>query len=607
MQFEGVVSVLKPPGMTSSDVVVDIRRIFGERRVGHTGTLDPAAAGVLPICIGRATRLFDYLVDKEKEYIAEIRFGAETDTEDACGTVIAESSRMVSKAELEKILPDFIGEIEQVPPIYSSLSVNGVKMYKLARNGSVTAPAEERRRRIRVFLLETICELEQNSFLIRIRCSKGTYVRSLCRDIGRALGCCAYMPFLLRTASGTFDISEAHTIAELKELKEAGEPLTRLRGTCRNFAFLTFPKSKGRLFQTELRLNAGRLSRERSTDCILKMNSWALRCGMIPDCISPYGSGRRNERLMQNKDKINTPGTEYTNAAKPGTVVALGMFDGMHVGHKKIIDATVLIARQSGLVPAVFTFKNHPQELFGKKILRLCSNETRAALMRRQGIELVDEVEFTSAIRDLSAESFIRMLAERLNPKIIVAGFNYTFGKKKQGNSETLQRLCQKYGIKTAIIQPVLLGREPVSSTRVRNMITCGNVQDAQLLLGRAYALDGIIVQNKRIGRTIGYPTANIEPDSARVIPADGVYVSMARVNGDIMPACTNIGTNPTVGGTKRTIETHIFDYDEDIYGLPMSVCFVKKIRDVKKFESLDALKEQIRIDAGIARTYFGC
>ena len=210
MQFEGVVSVLKPPGMTSSDVVVDIRRIFGERRVGHTGTLDPAAAGVLPICIGRATRLFDYLVDKEKEYIAEIRFGAETDTEDACGTVIAESSRMVSKAELEKILPDFIGEIEQVPPIYSSLSVNGVKMYKLARSGSVAAPVEERRRRIRVFLLETICELEQNSFLIRIRCSKGTYVRSLCRDIGRA-------------ASGTFDISEAHTIAELKELKEAGE------------------------------------------------------------------------------------------------------------------------------------------------------------------------------------------------------------------------------------------------------------------------------------------------------------------------------------------------------------------------------------------------
>lgn len=212
--------MLKPPGMTSSDVVVDIRRIFGERRVGHTGTLDPAAAGVLPICIGRATRLFDYLVDKEKEYIAELRFGLETDTEDACGSVIAESSRIVSMAELEAVLPDFIGEIEQVPPIYSSLSVNGVKMYKLARSGSVTAPVEERRRKIRIFSLETLCELEENSFLIRIRCSKGTYVRSLCRDIGRALGCCAYMPFLLRIASGTFDIEHSHTIAELKELKE---------------------------------------------------------------------------------------------------------------------------------------------------------------------------------------------------------------------------------------------------------------------------------------------------------------------------------------------------------------------------------------------------
>ena len=169
MQFEGVVSVLKPPGMTSSDVVVDIRRIFGERRVGHTGTLDPAAAGVLPICIGRATRLFDYLVDKEKEYIAEIRFGAETDTEDACGTVIAESSRMVSKAELEKILPDFIGEIEQVPPIYSSLSVNGVKMYKLARSGSVAAPVEERRRRTCRFCCEPLPEPSTSAKRIRSR------------------------------------------------------------------------------------------------------------------------------------------------------------------------------------------------------------------------------------------------------------------------------------------------------------------------------------------------------------------------------------------------------------------------------------------------------
>ena len=220
MPFEGVVCVLKPPGLTSSDVVVDIRRIFHEKRVGHTGTLDPAAAGVLPVCIGRATRLFDYLVDKKKEYLAEIRFGLATDTEDAYGAVLESAECEVSEQELKAVLPSFLGEQLQVPPIYSSLNVNGVKMYKLARRGEVTAPVEERKRLITVSRLELVEKLDKNSFLIGIECSKGTYVRTLCRDIGRRLGVPAYMPFLLRIASGSFSLSGAHTIAELKALSE---------------------------------------------------------------------------------------------------------------------------------------------------------------------------------------------------------------------------------------------------------------------------------------------------------------------------------------------------------------------------------------------------
>ncbi|MBR3298795.1 MAG: tRNA pseudouridine(55) synthase TruB [Clostridia bacterium] len=220
MPFEGVVCVLKPPGLTSSDVVVDVRRIFHEKRVGHTGTLDPAAAGVLPVCIGRATRLFDYLVDKRKRYLAEIRFGAATDTEDAYGAVIERAECDVSAEALEAVLPSFLGDQLQTPPIYSSLNVNGVKMYKLARRGEVTAPVEERKRLITVSRMELVEKLDKNSFLIDIECSKGTYVRTLCRDIGRKLGVPAYMPFLLRTASGSFDLSCSHTIAELKELSE---------------------------------------------------------------------------------------------------------------------------------------------------------------------------------------------------------------------------------------------------------------------------------------------------------------------------------------------------------------------------------------------------
>lgn len=220
MPFEGIISVLKPPGLTSSDVVVDIRRIFGEKRVGHTGTLDPAAAGVLPICIGRATRLFDLLVDKKKEYIAEIRFGTATDTEDAYGAVIESAGCEITEQMLKGVLPGFIGVQEQVPPIYSSISVNGVKLYKLARRGRVTEPVEQRRRTITVYETELIEQTAKNTFLIRIVCSKGTYVRTLCRDIGKRLGCPAYMSFLLRTRSGNFALSEAYTIAELKALKE---------------------------------------------------------------------------------------------------------------------------------------------------------------------------------------------------------------------------------------------------------------------------------------------------------------------------------------------------------------------------------------------------
>lgn len=220
MAIEGVINILKPPGMTSSDVVVDVRKILGEKRVGHTGTLDPAAAGVLPICIGRATRLFDYLVDKKKEYIAELCLGIETDTLDAYGTVIRREGCNVTSERLCSVLPDFLGRIIQIPPIYSSLSVNGVKLYKLARRGEITEPIEERKREVDIYALELIEQLGKNRFLLKIRCSKGTYIRALFRDIGMRLGVPAYMPFLLRTASGAFELQDSYTIAELRCSKE---------------------------------------------------------------------------------------------------------------------------------------------------------------------------------------------------------------------------------------------------------------------------------------------------------------------------------------------------------------------------------------------------
>jgi len=215
--MDGVINVLKPPGMSSSNVVQDIRHLYQEKRAGHTGTLDPGAAGVLPVCIGRATRLFDYLVDKEKEYIAEIAFGIATDTLDAYGTVLRRNDKIVSLQELQAVLPAFCGEQTQVAPMYSALKHKGQKLYDLARQGIV---AERKERRVFIRTLEILSQTAPNRFLIRIECSRGTYVRTLCDDIGQQLGTEAYMSFLLRTRSGAFCINEAHSIMELTENRD---------------------------------------------------------------------------------------------------------------------------------------------------------------------------------------------------------------------------------------------------------------------------------------------------------------------------------------------------------------------------------------------------
>ena len=217
--MDGIVTILKPPGMTSSNVVFDVRKIFSEKRAGHLGTLDPAAAGVLPVCLGRATRLFDILVDKDKEYVFEIAFGTQTDTQDAYGTVLARDERIVEQSELRRILPDFIGDQVQAASIYSALKVDGKKMYDLARAGETIEP---RLREISVHELELIEQTAPNRFLLRAVCSRGTYVRSLCESIAEKLGTIGYVPVLLRTRSGPFVSEQALTIAELDAAKSAG-------------------------------------------------------------------------------------------------------------------------------------------------------------------------------------------------------------------------------------------------------------------------------------------------------------------------------------------------------------------------------------------------
>ena len=218
--INGVINIYKIKGFTSHDVVAKLRGIMKQKKIGHTGTLDPDATGVLPVCLGSATKLCDMLTDKEKEYVAKVRLGIVTDTQDMTGTVLCQKEVNVNEKQVTEALQTFVGEYEQIPPMYSALKVNGKKLYELAREGK---EVERKARPVTIHYIE-IMDMQLPELTIRVGCSKGTYIRTLCHDLGERLGCGAAMAALERTKSGEFTVETALTLAELeKKLKEAGD------------------------------------------------------------------------------------------------------------------------------------------------------------------------------------------------------------------------------------------------------------------------------------------------------------------------------------------------------------------------------------------------
>ncbi len=216
----GILVIDKSAGWTSQDVAAKLRGVFHERRVGHGGTLDPMATGVLPVFIGRATRAAEFLESAEKEYVAGLRLGVATDTQDTSGTVLETNSVCVTRAQLEAALRQFLGPIEQIPPMYSAIKINGQKLYELARRGQEVA---RRPRSITIHALELL-EGEGADWTIRVRCSKGTYVRTLCHDLGRALGCGGCMSSLRRTRAGSFTLAQAVTMQQVLDFAAGQDP-----------------------------------------------------------------------------------------------------------------------------------------------------------------------------------------------------------------------------------------------------------------------------------------------------------------------------------------------------------------------------------------------
>lgn len=216
--INGIINVYKEAGFTSHDVVAKMRGICGQKKIGHTGTLDPEAEGVLPVCLGSATKLCDMLTDRDKEYVAELLLGVETDTQDMTGRILSEHPVTVSEEELRRTAASFLGKYEQIPPMYSALKVNGKKLYELARVGK---EVERRARPVMIYELE-ILECRLPAAVFRVVCSKGTYIRTLCADMGAKLGCGGAMRSLKRTRVGEFRLENAFFLDALQQLKEEG-------------------------------------------------------------------------------------------------------------------------------------------------------------------------------------------------------------------------------------------------------------------------------------------------------------------------------------------------------------------------------------------------
>lgn len=214
--MNGIINVNKPLGITSHDVVYRLRRLLNIKKIGHTGTLDPDAAGVLPMCIGKGTKLAELLTASDKQYLAEMTLGAITDTQDKSGEILETFPVDVTEEQIYAAVKKFVGEIEQIPPMYSAIKIDGKKLYELAREGK-TVERKPRTVTIKNIEIKSI-DLKQNIVTMLVDCTKGTYIRTLCEDIGKSLGCGGYMSALTRTVSGKFRIEEAYTLEEIEEM-----------------------------------------------------------------------------------------------------------------------------------------------------------------------------------------------------------------------------------------------------------------------------------------------------------------------------------------------------------------------------------------------------
>ena len=282
--------------------------------------------------------------------------------------------------------------------------------------------------------------------------------------------------------------------------------------------------------------------------------------------------------------------------AGQNTAIALGTFDGLHVGHQELI--RTLKSNAAGLKTMASTFSNIPASFFDNNKRLLFTPEEKTRTFEKLGLDYLFMEPFDEHIANMAPDDFARYLFDTLGAKLLVVGFNYTYGYKAGGNAEHLKSFAKRYGARVEIVSAINMLGEPVSSTRVRKALKDGDAELAEKLLGRPYEYVNTVEQGKHLGRTIGFPTVNFYPSDDKLSPRTGVYASIAEYNGIEYPAMTNIGVRPTVENTQRlNVETNIMGFNKDIYGQQVIIKLKHFIRPEQKFAGVEELKAQLTKD----------
>lgn len=606
--MDGFVNLFKPKNFTSHDALNIVRRSFRGTKIGHGGTLDPDATGVLPVCIGKGTKLQDMVMGGDKAYEADVIFGLTSLSLDCGGEVtVTDDAFRLDLDELKQVLDRFVGKQMQIPPVVSAIKQNGVPLYKRARRGETV---ETEPRAIEIYSLELKETWEEESFpriRISVKCSKGTYIRSLGRDIGEAMGTTAVIDRLERTASGMFSLENAVTLEEIKERCEK-----------KDYSFL-IPMEAAVKHLPRLDITDGA-----QWKAVLDGNALPLDIAVEGDVsvFDPCGDlmavGKAEEGLLKPRKilwesrKRKAPMKVLRDLSKTdfseGSAVVIGNFDGVHLGHRFLIEHCVKDAERRGLPSVVMTFEPHPKDFFGtEKHCYLQSVSRKEAVMDELGADALAILPFDRELADMEPSVFFEeLLIRQLHVKTVYVGDDFSYGRDGKGTADTLKALGESCGVEVRVIPRLTFGGEIISSSRIKKALRAGNVTEASRLLGEPYTVRGVVRHGREIGRTIGFPTANLCFEEGILIPRCGVYIAIVRFCGKKYEGVACIGRRPTVEeGQGVNLEVHLLDADMDLYGKEIAVTPVSFIRGEEKFDSLEELKNAIARDTERTKKFF--